>query len=424
MLNKIRSIYQEYPRTFWLIMLGMFIDQLGGALIFPFFGLYITSKYQVGMTEVGVMFSIMAITGLVGSLIGGALTDKFGRKVMILFGLVISAVSALMLAFAPTLQFIYLAAFIVGLFGNMAGPAHQAMVADVLPEDKRIDGFGVLRVIANLAVAIGPAIGGFLAARSYTLLFIIDVIASSITAMIILIYVPETKPKAVPREDGQPQQEQSLGQTLAGYFKVTQDRVYMVYILASIFMVLAYMQMNITLPVFLRDVHGLPDSGYGLLLSLNASMVVLFQFWITRRIKKFAPMKIMAWGMVVYAVGFSMYGFVSAYWLFIFAMVIITIGEMVVSPTGQAVVAKLSPEDMRGRYMAVFGFSWTIPNAVGPLIAGLVMDNYNPNWVWYGAGIFMLVSSAIFAGLQSKSASRFVIFDETEDSPALESAAP
>ena len=424
MLNKIRSIYQEYPRTFWLIMLGMFIDQLGGALIFPFFGLYITSKYQVGMTEVGVMFSIMAITGLVGSLIGGALTDKFGRKVMILFGLVISAVSALMLAFAPTLQFIYLAAFIVGLFGNMAGPAHQAMVADVLPEDKRIDGFGVLRVIANLAVAIGPAIGGFLAARSYTLLFIIDVIASSITAMIILIYVPETKPEAAPREDGQPQQEQSLGQTLAGYVKVTQDRVYMVYILASIFMVLAYMQMNITLPVFLRDVHGLPDSGYGLLLSLNASMVVLFQFWITRRIKKFAPMKIMAWGMVVYAVGFSMYGFVSAYWLFIFAMVIITIGEMVVSPTGQAVVAKLSPEDMRGRYMAVFGFSWTIPNAVGPLIAGLVMDNYNPNWVWYGAGIFMLVSSAIFAGLQSKSASRFVIFDETEDSPALESAAP
>ncbi|HDD61571.1 MAG TPA: MFS transporter, partial [Chloroflexi bacterium] len=257
MLKKMRSIYHEYPRTFWLIMLGMFIDQLGGALIFPFFGLYITSKYAVGMTEVGIMFSIMAISGLVGSLIGGALTDKFGRKVMILFGLVISAVSTLLLAFAPSLEIIYLASLIVGLFGNMAGPAHQAMVADVLPEDKRIDGFGILRVIANLAVAIGPAIGGFLAARSYTMLFIIDVILSSITAVIILAFVPETKPQAAPREDGQPHQEESLGQTLAGYIKVTRDRIYMVYILASIFMVLAYMQMNITLPVFLRDVHGL-----------------------------------------------------------------------------------------------------------------------------------------------------------------------
>jgi MFS family permease len=424
MLSKIRSIYQEYPKTFWLIMLGMFIDQLGGALIFPFFGLYITSKYGVGMTEVGVLFSILAVSGLVGSLMGGALTDKFGRKVMILFGLVVSAVSTLMLAFAPSLDFIYLAAVIVGLFGNMAGPAHQAMITDVLPEDKRIDGFGILRVIANLAVAIGPAIGGFLAARSYTMLFIIDVILSSITAIIILLFVPETKPEKALDADGQPQQEQSLGETLAGYFKVAKDRVFMVYILASIFMVLAYMQMNITLPVFLRDVHGLPDSGYGLLLSMNAAMVVIFQFWITRRIKKFAPMKIMAWGMVIYAVGFSMYGFVSAFWLFTVAMVIITIAEMLVSPTAQAVVAKLSPEDMRGRYMAVFGFSWAIPNTFGPLLAGVVMDNYNPNWVWYGAGVFMLISSAIFAGIQAKSADRFVLTDDAENSPALESVTP
>jgi len=424
MINKLRSIYQEYPRTFWLIMLGMFIDNLGGALMFPFFGLYITYKYNVGMTEVGVMFSIMAISSLVGSLLGGALTDKFGRKVMILFGLVISAASTLLLAFAPSLDFIYLAGLIVGLFGNMAGPAHQAMITDILPEDKRIDGFGILRVIANLAVAIGPAIGGFVAARSYTMLFIIDVILSSITAIIILAFVPETKPETALQEDGQPQREQSLAETLGGYFKVAKDRVFMVYILASIFMVLAYMQMNITLPVFLRDVHGLPESGYGLLLSMNASMVVLFQFWISRRIKKFAPMKIMAWGMVIYAVGFSMYGYVSAFWLFIVAMIIITIAEMLVSPTGQAVVAKLSPEDMRGRYMAVFGFSWTIPNAIGPLLAGVVMDNYNPNWVWYGAGIFMLVSSAIFAGLQARSSSRFEIADDATDLIALESVAP
>lgn len=403
---------------------GMFIDQLGGALIFPFFGLYITSKYNVGMTEVGVMFTILALSSLVGSLIGGALTDKFGRRIMILFGLVISSTSTLLLAFAPTLEFIYLAGLIVGLFGNMAGPAHQAIVADVLPEDKRVDGFGVLRVIANLAVVIGPAIGGFLAARSYTMLFIIDVILSSITALIILAFVPETKPKAAPAPDGKPAVEESLGQTLAGYLKVLKDGAYMVYMLASIFMVLAYMQMNTTLPVFLRDVHGLPDSGYGMLLSLNASMVVLLQFSITRRIRHYAPMKIMTAGMLIYAVGFSLYGFVSAYWLFIVAMVIITLAEMLVSPTGQAIVAKLSPEDMRGRYMAVFGFSWTIPNAIGPLMAGIVMDNYNPNWVWYGAGIFMLVAGGIFASLQIRSSSRFDLTPEKKTIPTPDPAAP
>jgi MFS family permease len=412
MLNKLKALSQEYSRTFWLIILAMFIDQLGGMLIFPFFGLYITSKYSVGMTEVGVLFTIFAVTSVFGSLIGGALTDKFGRKVIIIFGLVVSAGSSLMLAFAPTLNFIYFAGFIVGLFGNVAGPAHQAMIADVLPEDKRVDGFGILRVAANLAVVIGPAIGGLLATRGYTLLFIIDVITSFITAAIIFMFVPETKPVASPETSEGQEQEETFLETFGGYFKVTKDRVYMVFILGSLLMALAYMQMNTSLPVFLRDVHGIPDRGYGFLLSLNASMVVLFQFWITRRIKRFSPLKIMAWGVVIYALGFSMYGFVSTFWLFIIAMVIITIAEMLVSPTSQAIVAKLSPEDMRGRYMAVAGFSWTIPMAIGPLAAGLIMDNYNPNWVWYACGIIMLLSATTFGGLHLKAAERFASVNE------------
>jgi MFS family permease len=422
MIKRLRSIYQEYPRIFWFVMLGMFIDQLGGALIYPFFGLYITSKYNVGMTEVGVLFSIFAITGLVGSLIGGAVTDKFGRKGIILFSLVISAASTLLFAFAPSLRFIYLAGFVIGFFGSMAGPAHRAMVADILPEEQRIDGFGVLRVIANLAVAIGPAIGGFVAARSYTLLFIIDIILSSITAVILFFMVPETKPEIEPSQELEERSEQTMVETLSGYFIVFKDNIFMVYLLASVFYVMAYMQMNTSLPVFLRDVHGLPDSGYGIILSINASMVVLFQFWITRRIKRFAPMKLMAWGMVVYAFGFSMYGYVGVFWLFVTAMVIITIAEMLVTPTGQAIVAKLSPEDMRGRYMAVFGFSWTIPNAIGPLAAGLIMDHYNPRLVWYGAGIFMLLAASVFASLQLKASDRFVGLNGEDPSPEPQAA--
>ena len=401
-------------------MLGMFIDQLGGALIYPFFGLYITSKYAVGMTEVGILFSIIAVTSLFGSLIGGAVTDKFGRKGIMIFSLIISAASMLLLAFAPDLRFIYLSGFIIGFFGNMAGPAHRAMIADILTEDKRIDGFGIQRVIANLAVAIGPAIGGFLATRSYTMLFIIDVIMSSITAMMLFFLIPETKPELEISPDNSEIKEETLLEGMGGYLRVVKDRIFVVYLVASIFYVLAYMQMNSSLPVFLRDVHGLPDSGYGIILSINASMVVLFQFWITRRIKRFAPMKLMTWGMVVYAVGFSMYGFVAAFWLFITAMVIITIAEMLVTPTGQAIVAKLSPVDMRGRYMAVFGFSWTIPMAAGPLVAGLVMDNYNPNWVWYGAGISMLLAAVIFAGLHVKASDRFIGLNEENPEPVLE----
>lgn len=402
MLNRIRSIYREYPRLFWGILGTMFIDRLGGALIFPFFALYITAKYGVGMTQVGILFTIISVTTVFGSLMGGALTDKFGRKAIIIFGLVVSASSTLLLAFAPNLQVIYAAGAVVGLFGHVAGPAHQAMIADVLPEEKRADGFGLLRVVANLAVALGPAIGGLLAARSYTLLFVIDVITSTVTAVIFYFFIPETKPEAEPSAEGIIPAEQTLMETLGGYWTVLKDNLYVVFMAGSLLSTLAYMQMNSTLSVFLRDVHRIPDQGYGMILSLNAGMVVLFQFMITRRLKHIPPLIVMVLGTLLYAVGFTMYGFVGTFALFIVAMVIITIGEMFVSPTGQALVAAFSPVDMRGRYMAVYGFTWTIPSAIGPLAAGLIMDNYNPNWVWYGCGIVLLFSAAIYGTLHIK----------------------
>ena len=100
-------------------------------------------------------------------------------------------------------------------------------------------------------------------------------------------------------------------------------------------------------------------------------MVVLFQFVITRKISKYPPMFIMALGSLLYVIGFGMYGFVSAYLLFMVAMAIITIGEMVIIPVAQAYVGEAAPEDMRGRYSGVMGFSWMIPWMIGPLLAGL-----------------------------------------------------
>jgi MFS family permease len=162
----------------------------------------------------------------------------------------------------------------------------------------------------------------------------------------------------------------------------------MMFIFASMLSAFVYMNMNVTLGVFLRDNYGIPEDGYAYILSINAAMVVLFQFWITRRIEKRPPMLMMALGTLFYAIGFAMYGFVSTYILFIVAMVVITIGEMLVAPVGQALVAGFAPEQMRGRYNAIFGnLAWGVPFAIGPWLAGQIVDNVDPNWLWYACGI-------------------------------------
>ena len=364
-------------------------------LLFPFFSLYITKKFGVGMTQVGILFGIYSITGLLSSLVGGALTDRMGRKGLLLFGLVMSALSALLMGIVDQFMLFVIVTVVVGLLADVGFPAQQAMIADLLPEEKRAEGFGILRVVANLAVTLGPMIGGLLAATSYLLLFILDAVASLTTATILFFTLRETKQ---PAQEGEHQE--SMIQTFGGYFQVLKDSAFTWFLIASMLSVLVYMQMNTTLSVYLRDIHGVPERGFGYILSLNAAMVVLFQFPVTRWISKYRPMMIMVIGTLFYAVGFGLYGFVSVYVMFLFAMVIITIGEMLVSPVSQSIVARLAPEAMRGRYMAAYGFSWIIPSALGPLLAGLVMDNLDPRWVWYGAGILGLAAAAAYYALE------------------------
>ena len=100
-------------------------------------------------------------------------------------------------------------------------------------------------------------------------------------------------------------------------------------------------------------------------------------------------------GTGLYAVGLGMYGYISGYALFILAIVIVTIGEMLVAPVAQALVARMAPDDMRGRYMAFFGFSGLIGNAAGPLLAGLIMDNLNPRLVWFAASLSMILAGIL-----------------------------
>jgi MFS family permease len=395
--TRLKTVFNDYPRQFWVLIGASFIDHLGGALLFPFFSLYVTRKFAVGMTEVGILFAMFSLTGLISSFFGGALTDRLGRKGILIFGLVMSALSALLMGLVNDFRLFVLIAALVGLLADVGGPAQSALVADILPEKKRAEGYGILRVVFNLAVVIGPMVGGLLAARSYLLLFVIDAILSTTTAVLVFFFIQETRQPAAADEP-----QESLGQTFRGYLTVLRDSVFTAFLLASMLSTVMYMQMNTTLAVFLRDVHGVPERGFGYILSLNAAMVVLMQFPVTRVIRPFRPMMVMVVGTLLYAIGFGMYGFVNVFPLFLAAMVVITLGEMLVSPVAQAIVSRMAPEAMRGRYMATYGFSWVIPSAVGPLLAGLVMDNVNPRWVFWGAGLVGLAATAAFYWIERR----------------------
>ena len=390
-LAKIKNTYAEYPKTFWTLAVVIFIDKIGSFLLFPFFALYVTKKFDVGMTEVGILFALFSISSFFGSFIGGALTDRIGRRSMIIFSLLTSAFSTLAMGFVNTLDAFYLIAIISGIFTDTGGPAYNAIVGDLLPEQKRATGFGIIRVAFNVSAAIGPAIGGLLAARSYLALFVTDAIISSIVAVIVFFTIPETKPELKPGVE-----QESVGQSFKGYFRVFRDGAFVLFMLASTLAWMTYMNMNTTLGVYLRDSQGITEAGYGALISMNAIMVVAFQFWITRRLERYPAMLMMAAGTLLFSFGFVMYGVFNNYTWFMVAMGIITVGEMITVPIANAEVINFAPENMRGRYGAVYGLAWGLPFMIGPYLAGLLMDNYNPDWLWYACGICGILATVSF----------------------------
>ena len=381
MFTRLNKTYHEFPSLFWTIVAVRFVDGIGGTLLFPFFALYITQKFGVGMTQAGILLGMSSLFGLVGGMLGGALTDKFGRKQLILFGLVFSAISTLSLGLVTEISILYPMVIVVGLLSSISHPAHEAMIADILPEQKRQEGFGILRVVGNLSWIIGPTIGGFLASINFFYLFVIDSIISCIVAVIIYRTIPETKPEPHAHEQGE-----SFLKTVAGYRFVLRDSAFVSFIIANILMLIVYQQMYGSLSVYLRDNHNINPQGYGFLMTTSAITVVIFQFWVSRIIKYRPPFLMMAFGTIFYVIGFALFGIVTTFVLFALNIVIITIGEMIVVPTSQALVAGFAPEDMRGRYMAVAGLSWAIPSTIGPGAAGYILDNYNPNLLWYIGG--------------------------------------
>ena len=418
MLN-LKSLYREFPRKFWIVVGVHFIDKIGGTLAFPFFALYITGKFGVGMTEAGILLGLLSLAGILGSVVGGALTDRLGRRKLILFGLVASALSALMFGSVTQFAWLFPVAALVGLFSEVGGPAHAAMIADILPKEQRQEGFGILRVVGNMSWLVGPTVGGFVARTSFFAIFVIDAAISCVVAVLFYLFMAETRPAPHERHA-----EEGFFETFRNYRIVLADKAFVAFLASAVLMGMVYIQMYNSLSVYLRDNHGVAPQGYGVLLTSSAVTVICFQIWMMRVIKVQPPFLMMALGTLFYLVGFGMFGVVAAYGLFVLAVVIITVGEMIVVPTSQTLAAGFARIDMRGRYMAAFGLSLSIPAAIGPVAAGVVLDNYRPNLLWYLSALFCAISAAGFYALHLKLGGqpRFAAADSLSRGGALASA--
>ncbi len=374
MLQRARAFTTEFPRQFWVLFWGTLVNSIGSGMVFPFLTLYLHQRLNLSMTYVGVILAAWSASALIGQLVGGSLTDRFGRKRLMAFSLGVNAgilvTFGLADSFAAALAIVAAAGFIGALFQ----PARDAMIADLTESDKRPQAYGLLRVVANLGIAIGPAMGGFLAARSYLITFLGNASAAFLFFLITVFWMRETKPRAL-----------AAAETVTApgnLMTVLRDTRFVLFCSACALAATLAAQMMTVLPVYMKDQFGLGESFYGWVMTTNAAMVVLFQFPITRVTARVPRLWLTAAGALIYALGVFSVGFGTAFPHFILAMVIFTFGEMVIVPTSTAITADLATPDLRGRYMGMLGLTWSVGFGVGPILGGLITDYIAPRALW------------------------------------------
>jgi MFS family permease len=393
-MTKLKTLYNQYPRQYWLMILGIVISTAGGSMVWPFMLIYAGGKLGLPLSAVASLISINAGVGLFASFLAGSLADRIGRKAVMVVSLAMIGVAYFFLVRAETyIQF----ALLMGLVG-LSNPLYQvgadAMLADMIPSEQRTDAYAINRIANNAAFGIGPAIGGFLASTSYTLAFYGASAGFIIYAVIWFFFAHETLGSALREKQTSALAGQASAQEEAGYIHVFQDKPYMAFVALAALGLIAPSMLWILMPVYAKSNFNIPEIIYGWIPTTNAAMCVFIQYVVTNQTRKFKTLPVAALGMLVYALGAGSVALMTGFWGFWLSMVILTFGELILIPTASKYVADIAPADLRGRYMSLYWFGWGVSRTLAPLIGGYLNDNISPKSIWIG-GLLIGLTSAL-----------------------------
>jgi MFS family permease len=353
-----------------VLWLGALVNKLG-AFIAPFLAIYLTSVRGMSLATAGIVVALYGAGTLGSSLVGGALSDRIGRKRTLVGATVLGAAAMLHMGVARSPVHIAIAAALLGLFGNMYRPALHTATADLVPPERRARAYGYLHWAANLGFAFATIIGGLVAGASYTLLFVIDAATTLALGALVLAYVPETRPAPLGDADA------SRPDLLTPY----RDGVFAAFISLALVVTTVFLQYNVTLPLHMTR-SGMSPREYGLLIATNGIVIVLAQPFVIRIVERTRPMLSMALGAICVGVGFGMTALVTTPAGYAASIVVWTLGEMAIAPISSTVVSMLAPRDLRGSYQGAMGVAFGGAELFAPIVGTTLLGATGSTGLW------------------------------------------
>jgi len=365
-------------------------------MIWPFLMIYASETLSLPLAIVASLMTISATAGLMSSILAGPTLDWLGRKWVMVVGLIGNGLCYFFLRQADTYSSFALILGASGVFSPLYNVGSNAMLADLFPEHQREDAFALIRMGRNIGVAAGPAIGGFVLSQSYNIGLYGAAGGMLVYGLLILAFARETLPK-IDKKDGF-----VFSQQLRSYWEALLDKPFMGLVGSFTLIQMTGALVWVLLSVYLKSQFGISEQQYGWLPTTNALMVVFLQVFITRGLKRFSAYNVMVWGALFYIAAPLIIALSNQFWGFWMAMVVMTLGELVLAPRAIASVSNLAPLEKRGRYMSIFGLTWNVASGFSPVLGGFLSDQISSRAPWFAGVIFGIAACFAFWTLSNR----------------------
>ncbi len=371
--------YRGLNRDIYILFLGRVIGALG-TFIWPLLTLILTVKLGYKPSQVAAIMVVGFACNLPAGLIGGKLTDHYGRKKIIIISNVLMVSCFYINAFIPISSMTVILFFISSFFGTIQGPAYDAMLADKSTSDQRAKAYSLSYMGFNLGFILGPAIGGFLFQDYLWLAFLIDGTTSLLGTLMILFFVKETKMSDIKHTLNAYEQTQEGESTWSILFR---SKTLWIYLACSSLVGLMYTQTNFLLPIQLEAT--IPDYSqvYGFMYSLNGLVVILATPVLTFYLKKINEVNKFGIAIFFFMSSFLIYAFLGNFVLLLFlGMIVFTFGEVINTIANAAYFSRRVPASHRGRISSMIGLIAAIVGALAQITFGFLVDFLDYRLCW------------------------------------------
>lgn len=377
-----RNSFSDLSREVWLLTAVYFVNRVG-TMVLPYLTIIMTASGHLTKIEAGYVLSSFGLGSLVGSYLGGYLTDRFGFYNVQYVGLFLGGVIYMLIPMVDTLEGYCMIFFLLSSVLDTYRPANNAAIAYYSKPENITRSYGLIRVAANLGFGAGPLIGGFLIDwYGFDALFYADGL-TCILAVVLFLFMLK-RPQSNGRVAVEVEAADQGAKKLIGHSPF-KDKLFLVFVTITIFYAFGFMLIFSMVPLYYKEAHQLSTSTIGIIMGINGILIALTEMPLVYSLEKLkTPLKVMIWGGVLSGISLLAFllpgtGILIAATLY---TIFITIGEMLFLPFSSGFVSNRASGNNIGRYNGLYSMAWSITLIIGPYLWMLIAQEYGFDRLW------------------------------------------